>query len=167
MPVEALPRRRRQSQADRSLDQRLLGKRVSPWKRRIQDKGWSLTDAADFLGVSRQNLYNALNEAEPILLWQLAIAALPPATPELSRRLRAARQAARAARAAPVSPYAPRDVLICVEDCAVAQEGDEVVVADVRVRGRRGEFRLRAARGEAWLSQRALETHFVATGRTQ
>ena len=59
----------------------------------LRAKGWTMRDAAQYLGISRQHLYNvAANNSRP-RLWDCAIAGMPECTAKLKAELAARRKA--------------------------------------------------------------------------
>lgn len=59
----------------------------------LRAKGWTMRDAAQYLGISRQHLYNvAASNARP-RLWDCAVAGMPECTPQIRAELAASRKA--------------------------------------------------------------------------
>ncbi|MER2540394.1 MAG: helix-turn-helix domain-containing protein [Azonexus sp.] len=48
-----------------------------PLAKSLCDKGWSITNAAKYLGVTRQHLYNIIKRPPKGVLWDCAAAGLP------------------------------------------------------------------------------------------
>ena len=60
---------------------------------RLRTKGWSIRDAAQYLGVSRQRLYTVFEDPGRARLWECAIAGMPQCSPQIKEELRTARAA--------------------------------------------------------------------------
>ena len=60
---------------------------------RLRTKGWSIRDAAQYLGVSRQRLYTVFEDPGRARLWECAIAGIPQCTQQIKEELRTARAA--------------------------------------------------------------------------
>ncbi|SFV03086.1 hypothetical protein SAMN04489707_11131 [Paenacidovorax caeni] len=54
---------------------------------KLRLKGWSMSSAALYLGVSRQRLYTVFADPGRARLWDCAIEGMPACTPEISQSL--------------------------------------------------------------------------------
>ena len=137
---------------------------------RIRDKGWSIRDAADYLGVSRQRLYAVFADPGRVRLWECAIAGMPACTPQIAQALKAARKKAAKpalgkARQAPPE-FEIGDVVVATKHAGIAEEGEEGVI--VALRGAKETFTLlvRMPSGEDWFAVSDFHAFFATNGKS-
>lgn len=134
---------------------------------RLRSKGWSIRDAAEYLGVSRQRLYTAFKDPDRARLWECAVAGLPECTQEIQRQLKAERQSK------PRPPPRPRvvapefevgDEVMATKYAGIAEEGESGSVAGLRGEKDKLEILVRMPDGEDWFPQKLFHQHFATTG---
>lgn len=144
----------------------------------LRDKGWSIRDAADYLGVSRQRLYTVFEDPQRARLWECAVAGIPPCTPEIVQQLRAARrerlqQVQRAAMAAACTgdaalvqyaEYEVGDVVRALTDAGIADEDEDGTIAELRHSGGTLQILVRTVRGQDWFPQADFDRFWASTG---
>jgi hypothetical protein len=136
---------------------------------RLREKGWSVRDAADYLGVSRQRLYAVFADPDRIRLWACAIAGMPACTPELKALVKQARQSrpklAKPRYAAPV--FAVGDHVAATGYAGIAEEGDEGTIEAIRGPADALELRVRMPGGEDWFPIADFNQVFMTNGKTR
>ena len=137
---------------------------------RLRDKGWSIRDAADYLGVSRQRLYAVFADPGRVRLWECAVAGMPSCTPEMAKTLKEARRKAFKPLPCKVADTPPEfevgDVVMATKYTGIAQEGDEGVIAGLRGVKASLTLLVRMPGGEDWFSTDDFHAFFAATGKT-
>ncbi len=137
---------------------------------RIREKGWSIRDAADYLGVSRQRLYAVFADPARARLWECAIAGMPACTSEIAQTLKAARK--NAAKPVPGkafdSPpeFEVGDVVVAIKHAGIAEEGEEGVIAGLRGDKESLTILVRMAGGENWFGVSDFHAFFATNGKT-
>ena len=137
---------------------------------KLRDKGWTVRDAALYLGVSRQRLYSVFADREHERLWDCAIQGMPRCSPALAKEIKALRlhqPASKPIKKNSLSSYqfAIGDVVVCDHYAGIADDGDEGVIADIRQAGKEPEILVRMPEGEDWFSLSLFHKHFLTTGR--
>lgn len=140
----------------------------------IRSKGWSITDAADYLGVARQTLYSVFRDPHRPRLWECAIAGMPACTPELKKSLRNERKLQRAQRqaqlqarrpiAAPVQEFEIGDEVVCAEPTGYCVEGERGEIKGTRPASGSVEILVCMPDGEDWFPKTLFYKHFQPTG---
>lgn len=141
-----------------------------PLAARIRSKGWSITDAADYLGVARQTLYSMFRDPQRPRLWECAVAGMPDCTPAIKkslreerRKLRAQRQAQRPA-VAPAQEFEIGDEVVCAEPTGFCDEGERGEITATRPAGGSVEILVCMPDGEDWFPKSLFYKHFQPTG---
>ena len=134
---------------------------------KLRLKGWSMSSAALYLGVSRQRLYTVFADPGRARLWDCAIEGMPACTPEISQSLQALR--ARRPKAAPrpvvhVEEFEPGDVVMCTKHAGIAQEDDEGHIAGLRGSDASLEILVVMPDGQDWFPRALFYDHFATTG---
>ena len=137
---------------------------------RIREKGWSIRDAADYLGVSRQRLYAVFADPGRARLWECAIAGMPACTPHIAQTLKAARKKAakpvqEKARQAPPE-FEIGDVVVATKHAGIAEEGEEGVIAGLRGAKETLTLLVRMAGGEDWFAVSNFHAFFATNGKS-
>ena len=138
---------------------------------RLRDKGWTVRDAADYLGVSRQRLYMVFNDPGRARLWDCAIRGMPQCTPEISRLLNEARK--KRARAVPPKPAANLvefeigDIIKSVKHTGIADEDVEGHIGGLRGDDKALEILVVMPEGKDWFPRKDFYEYFSATGRNR
>lgn len=139
--------------------------------RRLRDKGWTVRDAADYLGVSRQRLYMVFNDPGRARLWDCAIGGMPQCTPEITRLLKEARQ--KRARVLPPKPklnlveFEIGDIIRSTKHAGIADEGIEGHIGGLRGEGKTLEILVVMPEGKDWFPREDFHEHFAGTGRNR
>jgi hypothetical protein len=136
---------------------------------RLREKGWSVRDAADYLGVSRQRLYAVFADPDRIRLWACAIAGMPACTPELKALVKQARQSrpkvAKPRYEAPV--FAVGDRVAATSYAGIAEEGDEGTIEEIRGQAATLALLVRMPGGEDWFPVKDFNAVFMTNGKTR
>ncbi len=137
---------------------------------RLREKGWSIRDAADYLGVSRQRLYAVFADPGRARLWECAIAGMPACTPHIAQTLKAARKKAakpvqEKARQAPPE-FEIGDVVVATKHAGIAEEGEEGVIAGLRGAKETLTLLVRMAGGEDWFAVSNFHAFFATNGKS-
>lgn len=141
-----------------------------PLAERIRSKGWSIIDAADYLGVARQTLYSVFRDPQRPRLWECAIAGMPACTPALKKSLRDERKLQRAQRqalrpsAAPVQEFEIGDEVVCAEPTGFCDEGERGEIKATRPAGGSVEILVCMPDGEDWFPKNLFYKHFQPIG---
>ena len=137
---------------------------------RIRDKGWSIRDAADYLGVSRQRLYAVFADPGRARLWECAISGMPACTPHIAQALKAARKKVVKPAEGKAQETPPEfeigDVVVATKHAGIAEEGEEGVI--VALCGAKGTLTLlvRMPSGEDWFAVSDFHAFFATNGKT-
>lgn len=147
----------------------------TPLAQILRDKGWSVRDAADYLGVSRQRLYSVFADPNRVRLWACAIAGMPPCSPEIKGALSSNRKAKAMPRPSP-SPrpalqmrpeFEVGDVVVATKYAGIADEGGEGTIAAMRGHKASLELLVQAPDGEDWFLVKDFHAFFATTGRNR
>lgn len=142
-----------------------------PLPAQLRQKGWSIRDAADYLGVSRQRLYSVFADPCRARLWECAVAGIPACTAEMAQALKEARRARPrpVSRAKPAEPPAFEigDGVIAVDYTGIAEEGEEGWIGGIRGAKDRLELLVRMPRGEDWFGLADFGEVFMTNGKTR
>ena len=138
---------------------------------RLRTKGWSIRDAAQYLGVSRQRLYTVFEDPGRARLWECAIAGIPQCTPQIKEELRTARAAKlklKPVREVPVQrpEFEVGDEVVAVRSSGLADEDQRAHI--VRLRGSQKtkdlQLLVQGPEGEEWLPEKTFRYYFESTG---
>jgi len=134
---------------------------------RLRDKGWSIRDAADYLGVSRQRLYDVFGDPARARLWECAIAGMPKCTTEIVQALKEARS--KRPKPAPrvkitTVEFEVGDVVMASKHAGICDQGIEGLIAGLRGNGSSLEILVRATDGEDWFPVKQFHEFFAGTG---
>jgi hypothetical protein len=133
----------------------------------LREKGWSVRDAADYLGVSRQRLYSVFADPDRIRLWACAIAGMPDCTPSLKKQLLSARKAKAPSKSRDVAPvFAVGDGVTATAYAGIAEEGDEGTIEEIRGAAVSLELRVCMPGGEDWFPIEDFNAVFMTNGKT-
>lgn len=140
----------------------------------LRDKGWTVRDAAEYLGVSRQRLYSVFADPTRPRLWQCAIAGMPTCTQEIKLALRDKRKAKAKAKPAPRPVMGERpgsppefevgDCVMATKHAGIADEGEEGVIAALRGAKASLELLVQMPEGEDWFPVALFHEYFSTTG---
>ena len=137
---------------------------------RIREKGWSIRDAADYLGVSRQRLYAVFADPGRARLWECAIAGMPACTPQMAKVLKAARKNATKPVPGKTFDSPPEfevgDVVVATKHAGIAAEGEEGVIAGLRGDKASLTVLVQMAGGEDWFAVSDFHAFFAANGKS-
>ncbi len=137
---------------------------------RLREKGWSIRDAADYLGVSRQRLYAVFADPARARLWECAIAGMPACTPHIAQALKAARKKAAKPAQAKAQEAPPEfeigDVVVATKHAGIAEEGEEGVIAGLRGVQSSLTILVRMAGGEDWFAVSDFHAFFATNGKS-
>lgn len=134
---------------------------------KLRDKGWSISSAALYLGVSRQRLYAVFANPAHARLWDCAIAGIPQFTQQIAETLQALR--AQRPKAAPkpvvqVEEFEVGDVLTCTKYAGIAEEDDQGHIAQLRGSDAKLEILVSMPDGQDWFPRTLFYDHFATTG---
>ena len=138
---------------------------------RLRTKGWSIRDAAQYLGVSRQRLYTVFEDPGRARLWECAIAGIPQCTPQIKEELRTARAAKlklKPVREVPVErpEFEIGDEVVAIRSSGLAEEDERAHI--VRLRGSQQtkdlQLLVQGPEGEEWLPEKTFRYYFESTG---
>ena len=138
---------------------------------RLRTKGWSIRDAAQYLGVSRQRLYTVFEDPGRARLWECAIAGIPQCTQQIKEELRTARAAKlklKPVREVPVDrpEFEIGDEVVAVRSSGLADEDERAHI--VRLRGSQQtkdlQLLVQGPEGEEWLPEKTFRYYFESTG---
>ncbi len=133
-----------------------------------------MRDAAQYLGISRQHLYNVAASNDRPHLWDCAVAGMPECTVQIKATLAASRKAvakpkAKPAAKAPVVAQPPEfevgDLVMATKYAGIAEEGKEGVIAALRGSQASLELLVRMPDGEDWFPVKDFHACFATTGR--
>ena len=138
----------------------------------LRNKGWSVRDAAEFLGVSRQRLYSVFADTNRARLWSCAVAGMPQCSPEIKAALKARRKAvAKPKPSRPPRPTAPPrpefevgDGVMASKYAGIAEEGHEGFIAALRGQQKDLQILVRMPAGEDWFPVKDFHEFFATTG---
>ena len=137
---------------------------------RIRDKGWSIRDAADYLGVSRQRLYAVFVDPARARLWECAIAGMPACTPDIAKALQAARKKAAKPVPGKVLDAPPEfevgDMVVATKHAGIAEEGEEGVIAGLHGAKTSLTILVRMTGGEDWFAVSDFHAFFATNGKS-
>lgn len=138
---------------------------------RLRTKGWSIRDAAQYLGVSRQRLYTVFEDPGRARLWECAIAGIPQCTQQIKEELRTARAAKlklKPVREVPVDrpEFEIGDEVVAIRSSGLAEEDERAHI--VRLRGSQQtkdlQLLVQGPEGEEWLPEKTFRYYFESTG---
>ena len=138
---------------------------------RLRTKGWSIRDAAQYLGVSRQRLYTVFEDPGRARLWECAIAGIPQCTQQIKEELRTARAAKlklKPVREVPVErpEFEIGDEVVAIRSSGLAEEDERAHI--VRLRGSQKtkdlQLLVQGPEGEEWLPEKTFRYYFESTG---
>ena len=138
---------------------------------RLRTKGWSIRDAAQYLGVSRQRLYTVFEDPGRARLWECAIAGIPQCTQQIKEELRTARAAKlklKPVREVPVErpEFEIGDEVVAVRSSGLADEDQRAHI--VRLRGSQQtknlQLLVQGPEGEEWFPEQTFRYYFESTG---
>ena len=138
---------------------------------RLRTKGWSIRDAAQYLGVSRQRLHTVFEDPGRARLWECAIAGIPQCTQQIKEELRIARAAKlklKPVREVPVErpEFEIGDEVVAIRSSGMAEEDERAHI--VRLRGSQQTKDLlllvQGPEGEEWLPEKTFRYYFESTG---
>ncbi|WCT26723.1 hypothetical protein [Acidovorax temperans] len=138
---------------------------------RLRTKGWSIRDAAQYLGVSRQRLYTVFEDPGRARLWECAIAGIPQCTQQIKEELRTARAAKlklKPVREVPVErpEFEIGDEVVAIRSSGLADEDERAHI--VRLRGSQQtkdlQLLVQGPEGEEWLPEKTFRYYFESTG---
>ena len=138
---------------------------------RLRTKGWSIRDAAQYLGVSRQRLYTVFEDPGRARLWECAIAGIPQCTQQIKEELRTARAAKlklKPVREVPVErpEFEIGDEVVAIRSSGLAEEDERAHI--VRLRGSQQtkdlQLLVQGPEGEEWLPEQTFRYYFESTG---
>lgn len=137
---------------------------------RLRENGWSVRDAADYLGVSRQRLYSVFADPRRARLWECAVAGLPVCTDEIKLALKTERD--RKPKPLPrVKIKAPgmevNDIVICSKYAGIAEEGEEGWIAGLTGKKDALKVMVKMPGGEDWFPLKDFHEYFVTNGLTR
>lgn len=135
----------------------------------LRANGWTIRDAADYLGVSRQRLYSVFADRNRARLWECAVAGMPACTPEIAAELREARtRKPRPARTrpAPIVRIEVGDGVVATAYAGIADEAEEGWIVDVRGEGADMRLLVRMPDGEDWFPLADFHDFFMTNGKT-
>ncbi|MFC7462045.1 hypothetical protein [Hydrogenophaga defluvii] len=140
---------------------------AGPLPTRLRDKGWSIKDAAQFLGVSRQRLYTVFEDPDRARLWECAIAGIPDCSDEIKATLKAERD--RKPRLQPrvriVGPeFEVGDEVMATKHAGIGDEGETGVIVSIRGNKATLQLLVRMADGEDWFPRKDFHEFFATTG---
>lgn len=142
---------------------------------RLRAKGWTIRDAADFLGVSRQRLYTVFQDPGRARLWECAIAGMPDCTSQMVTELKAKRTpkkkpAADRATFGSQTNAPPEfelgDLVSVLKVCGIADEDTEGEIAGIKgsKRGKNLQLLVKTPLGEDWFPEEDFHEYFSCTG---
>jgi len=138
---------------------------------RLREKGWSVRDAADFLGVSRQRLYSVFADPARVRLWECAIAGMPACTHQLKKLVKDERKTKPKApprRPRYVAPaFEVGDGVVATTYAGIAEEGDEGTIEGIRGQKASLELLVRMPGGEDWFPSEDFNDCFMTNGKTR
>ena len=137
---------------------------------RLRDKGWSISNAAIYLGVSRQRLYTVFQDPTRARLWDCAVAGMPSYTPEVAQALQNQISAQR--RKAPPKPavtievteFELGDEVMCTKHAGIADEDAKWYVDGLRGEGPDLQILVVMPDGQDWFPRKLFHEYFSTTG---
>lgn len=137
----------------------------------LKEKGWSIRDAAEYLGVSRQRIYSAFADPFRARLWECAISGLPKCTKAMAKSLKEARKARipvqRKSTGSAPPEFEINDGVASVAHSDFCADGQEGWIADI-VRDRQGtRLLIHTQQSQFWLSVKEFREYFVTNGKTR
>ena len=139
---------------------------------KLRLKGWTIKDAALYLGVSRQRLYSVSSNPSHDKLWDCAVDGIPTCSDTLKRDLRqvSVNRSRKAKNTAPKSilrsySFDVGDLVVCDKYAGIADFGDEGAIAGLREANTTVEILVSMPGGEDWFSLNQFNEFFLTTGR--
>mgnify|MGYP001074140143 CR=1 FL=1 len=134
---------------------------------RLRAKGWTISSAALYLGVSRQRLYDVFSDPARARLWECAVAGIPERTPEINEALKTQRQ--RRPKAVPRAPIAVTefelgDEVMTVKHAGIADEDVAGYIEGLRGEGEALEVLVVMPAGQDWFPRKVFHEYFHSTG---
>ena len=136
---------------------------------RLRAKGWSVRDAALYLGVSRQRLYSVFADPNSPRLWAAAVQGIPVCSAKIKVALKLER-AGIEKQEKPLSPtftFAVGDEVIADKYAGIADEGDRGWIEGIHGSGKSLELLVRMPDGEDWFPIKDFHEFFLTSGITR
>lgn len=137
---------------------------------RLREKGWTIRDAAEFLGVSRQRLYSVIADRDRIRLWECAVSGIPVCTPQIAIALKEQRK--RKTKPIPkpkivVPGIEVGDCVVAMTYAGIAEEGDEGWIEGIQ--GQKESLRLLVTMpgGKDWFEVNEFDDLFMTNGKSK
>lgn len=137
---------------------------------RLREKGWSVRDAADYLGVSRQRLYSVFADPRRARLWECAVAGIPACTPEIAKSLKDERRKKPKPLPRPeieAPTFEIGDVVLAVTYAGIAEEDDEGWITGIRGQKDSLELQVKMPNGEDWFPIDDFNDLFMTNGKSR
>lgn len=152
-----------------------VGQADSNLAERLRSKGWTISSAALYLGVSRQRLYTVFEDPHRARLWECAITGMPECSIQLKDELRAKRRARKRVQLKP--PPAPASIdqapefevgdrVVALQPCDVADEGQSATITNLRGSTETNDLALfiEGPEGKDWFPVNYFYVFFGTTG---
>lgn len=133
---------------------------------KLRQKGWSITNAALYLGVSRQRLYSVFADPGRARLWECAIQGMPEFTQvaESLQSLRAQRPRQTQKPSAQVDEFEVGDEVMCTKYAGIAEEDAQGHIAGLRGSDSKLEILVAMPDDSDWFPRSLFYEHFATTG---
>ena len=131
---------------------------------KLQEKGWSVQAAAQYLGVSRQRLYSVFANSERARLWECAISGMPAFNADMRLNTPQARKK-RARKPHDTLPFSVGDTVVCDKYAGIADDGDEGKITSIRTSTQGLEVEVSMPGGVDCFPLAQFHAYFLTTGR--
>lgn len=136
---------------------------------KLRQKGWSITNAALYLGVSRQRLYSVFADPDRVRLWECAIEGMPEFTQQIAESLRSLRAQKHRPKpalkpSAQVDEFEVDDEVMCTKYAGIAEEDAHGHIAGLRGSDAKLEILVVMPDGRDWFPRSLFYEHFATTG---
>lgn len=107
----------------------------------LKAKGWTVKDAAEFFGVSRQKLHSVLAEAMPTNLWVCAVNGMPKFVASMKhqhvkkKKQKATSSGESSNQNQSSSEFECGDIVIASKYIGIIDEGEEGVITEIKWKG--------------------------------
>lgn len=135
---------------------------------KLRQKGWSITSAALYLGVSRQRLYSVFADPGRARLWSCAVEGIPHFSPQIAELLKSLRsQRVKQKNTLSKIDYKEfelGDVVMCTKYAGIAEEDEKGHVGGLKGSDQDLKILVVMPNGKDWFPREIFHNHFSVTG---
>lgn len=138
----------------------------------LKAKGWTVKDAAEFFGVSRQKLHSVLVESVPTNLWVCAVNGIPKFAASMKKKhpkkkkQNAVASGETCKEIQSLSEFECGDIVIASKYIGIIDEGEEGVITEIKGKGANVllEISFHSGADKEWFPLDYFYNHFGTTG---